>query len=398
VGSSNYAFSGDISRGDARYTILGRLTPTGNIRKSLTEVYYEPVVTPHWEQLNNLSGWSGISCRLNGAISAGATSATVNSTAGLTSGDNLGFFGPAGNIAETRLITVVDGTHISWGGGLANNYPNQGGLTLGLRTMDPIHYMEVNHFGGGDSYAIVAVVGNAYQKTAGQEHWVETATVGMYGGSLSFGSEMVYGTGIEMQYLDNGHDVTVIADVESFDRTNQVGAGGTFWCRDWSQSTGIDASSGLFCPIDVFYTMGGWARVGWDTARLTLTGQTADPAVQPVFQTRLGHRWYMNASVVAGGRGTDPRGIFAAMYGNVPGDIYIGSTNDGVSDCLDLKIDRVGGSRIRLRPDSINFNNPINFGNQIHVAGNLILASGGYLHTIGVHLYWFDGTTDNLIV
>lgn len=58
IGSSNYQFSGDLSQVDAHFTILGRLVPGGNIRRSLTENYYESVTTPHWEQFNNLVGWS----------------------------------------------------------------------------------------------------------------------------------------------------------------------------------------------------------------------------------------------------------------------------------------------------------------------------------------------------
>lgn len=394
---NNYNFSGDISRTDARYTILGRLTAGGNIRRSLTEVYYEPVVTPQWDTLTNLSGWSGITCRLAAGIVAGATAAQVNATGGITTGDLIGFYGPSGNIAEQRAVTVVDATHLSWSGGLSNNYAANTGLTQGLRTMDPIRYMEVNHFGGGDSYAIVAVVTNAYAKTAGQQHWVETSTVGLFGGSLAFGAAGVYGTGLEMQYADNGFDVNLIADVESFTRTNQAGALGCFWGRDWTQSTGFDHISGAICPMDAVYTMGGWARVGFDAGRMTFTGQTADPAVAPVIQSGLGHRWYMNASVTPGGRGTDPRGIYAAMYANTPGDMYIGSANDGVSDVIDLKFDRPGGSRIRMRPDSVNINNPLNLGSQLHLAGNLILPSGGYFHNIGAAVYWFNGTTDTLV-
>jgi hypothetical protein len=396
-GTSNYNFSGDLSHVDARYTILGRLIPGGNLRKSLSEVYYETTITPHWEQFNNLSGYSGGTCFLTVAAAAGSTGATVNSTDGITTGDILGFFGPAGSIAEQRAVTVTSSTTLTWTGGLANNYPIHNLLTLGLRTMDPISYMELNHFGGGDAYAIVAVVGNGYQRTAGQDHWVMTSTVGLFGGSASFSGDVLYATGIEMQYVDNGHNVTVIADVQSFPRTNDTQAHGVYWGRDWSQSTGISVITGLACPIDCFYTMGGWARVAFDTSRLNLIGQTADPAVQPAFQTALGHRWYMNSTVTAGGRGTDPNGIFAAMYGNTPGDIYIGSGNDGTSDFIDVKIDRVGGSRMRVRPDSINFNNAVNFGSQIHVAGNLILPSGGYFHNIGAAVYWFNGTTDTLV-
>jgi hypothetical protein len=397
----NYYFSGDLSRVQVSYYSLGQRTAGGNIRKSLSEPYFESVTTPRFEVMLNSSGWGGYSCKLNGAIAAGATSCVVNSADGIATGDVLGFTSLVAGIPvaqETKTVTVV-GTTLSWTGGLANAYPDKTILTHGYRTFSAYRYTELRHNGGGDAYAHVIRCGCDYIPTAGQTHYFETATVGCIGGSLTLTQSGTYGTSEEWNITDGPSgtvDAAAVGFVHSFERYNDTGARGVTWLGMFLKSEGTK-------PMDVFIEFAGKSRVGLDMARCDFTSNG-----QAAMQTALGHRWFLNSRYVVGQRGYDA--TYGGVWAGEKGDMYIGSATDGTSDIIELGFARAVGQdgRIRIRPTGVQINtsllvaSAVNAGTDISLASTGLLVfgagSGNYLYNAGGNLYWHTQAGNNRLV
>lgn len=394
---TNYYYSGDISKIEASYYVLGRLTAGGNIRRGLTEPYFESVTTPRFETLTNYSGWSGMSAHLNGAIGAGATIATLNSAAGFVTGDVIGFLDANNNVLESRTVTVA-GNQISWAGGLTNAYPDKRSITHGMRTHNAYRYTEVNHFGGGDAYAHVARAVVGYTPIAGQVHFFETSTVGLFGGDIAFNSSGVYATSEEYQASDNGNDVAYIGYVSSFDRSNDTGALSVVWMGSYMQSYGSK-------PIDAFFAVAGKSRVGFDFARADFTSNG-----NAAIQMALGHKIFFNASVTPGGRGYGQSAYgYGGLFGNTSGDMVLESGNDGTSDFIALRFLRAAGNdaRLRIRPNGIQSNVSVTISGSVLATGDMTAGSSGvigfgvgtgaYFYSDGVNVYWHNSVASRRI-
>lgn len=343
---ADYYFSGDISKIHGVYRVLGRLTATGNIRKSATESYFESVTTPEFEVLACYSGWSGITAHLNGAIVAGAVLCNVNSAAGIVTGETIGFCNANGDIVETKVVTVA-GNQLSWVGGLANGYPDKAKVSHSPRTMNPFRFTQVNMFGGGDAYGHVVRMVGGYAPLASQVHFFETMTIGGIGGDLTLGAAGNYATAEEWLITDAGYDVAAIGVVLDLDRNNDAGARDVVWLGGFIQSFGSK-------PIDAFASWVGKARVGLDVSRADFTSNS-----NAAIQLGLGHRIYLNSSATVGGRGY---GLSAYGYGplfsNTPGDMALLSGNDG-QDYIRLQYLGAAGvrdARLTIRPTSIQMN------------------------------------------
>lgn len=383
----NYYFSGDLSKVEASYYVLGQLTTGGNIRKGLSEPYYESVTTPRFEVLTNYSGWSGTTSRLAVGTAIGATSASLTSASGITNGDTLAFCNSIGLPAESKAVTL-SGTTISWTGGLLNAYPATTAVTHGPRTMNAYRYTQINHLGGGDGYANLARAVQAYTPLPGQDHFFDTSTVGLFGGDIGFGSSGTYATAEEFSASDGGFDVAYIGHVHTYIRTNDTGARAVVWMGQFLKSEGTK-------PIDCFLQIAGQGRVGIDLSRgdYSTNGGTA-------LQTAKGQRWMLNASVdtTPGARGWSDR--FGALYAQVRGDMYIGSAVDGLSDIIELGFARSAGSdgRIRIRPYAVQINTALftaaaaTFGDSVCVppTGLYIYGGGSGNYTyVTANALWF---------
>lgn len=299
-------FSADLSKVDASLFTLGG--SGANLRKSLTEPYFESCTTPHFNAFINWSGWSGVSARLTVAASAGAGSVTVNSAAGITNGQSLGFSASTGDpatqsVAETVTVTGVVGNVISFTPNLANAYSIGARVTLGTRTMNPLEYAHVRHFGGGDAYVHVARMDVGYPRTAGQDHFFFTATGSLYGGEVNATTEGVFLNGTEIKLVDNGYAVAGIGDIRNLNRTNATNTLGQRWGGYQVKSEGSQA-------VDFFYQGIGKSKRGIDFA---LSDFGADKAA---IALKEGDRVYFRAS------GT-PDGAGFTLFGNLVGDCWM---------------------------------------------------------------------------
>lgn len=322
------------------------------LRKGLTENYFEATTQPYSQWFTTGAGWSGISARLASGVSSGATTATLNNTAGFNNGDVIGFVASTAGGAPTDTVTITNivGNNITFTPALTTNYSANHVVTHGMRTNHPLYYQRLTTTGGGDSYGIVTRTNMNYVPLAGQTHFFETATFGLYGGDSYFGAHGNFTTGLEMAYHDAGYDSAVIASVQSFVRDNDTSAYKGVWIGDYYKSEGSK-------PADVGWALAGKWRVGLDTVRADLTtfNSTGDN-VNAAVNMALGQKIYFNSTASNAGRGGSA--IYGTFYGNTVGDMLMESGNDGTSDFIAIRFNRSPGNdaRLRIRPAGIQMN------------------------------------------
>ena len=378
-------FAGDTQYIQPEYFIIG-----ANVRNTINERYFEATTIPHNRWFTAYSGNSGINCRLTAPANSGATSATVDSTAGFSNGQVIGFCNSSYAITDTVTISSLGPTTINFSPALANNHAITDAVTQGLRTNNPFEYVRGINHGQGDFYGDVVRVNQSYQPLAGQTHFFETSTVGQYGGDVAFtaGSSGCYATGGESRYQDNGEDVAVIGQVDTYLRTNAVGARYGVWLGLYQTSEGTR-------PADACFVMAGPWRIGFDTVRADLTSNiSVGDNLNIAINTQLGHRWVMNSTAVTGGPGT--RGgspIYGPLYGNLPGDMYIESGNDGTSDFIAMRFNRSAPNdgRARLRPTAFQVNKAITSGETISASYQLATLGSNLFGNYPTVLFGFSG-------
>jgi hypothetical protein len=407
----------------------------------ITARYFESNTIPHAAWLDTQSGASGIDAYLTSGASIGATVITINGPATLGwIGKTVAFAnGPDGVVVESHTVSNVSGSTITISTALTHAYtwnPSGGSLPcifFGKRTSASQRYTKIRHAGAGDNYIDVARNNNNYVPLASQYHVAMTATTGQYGGDVTFGADGVYGQFFESQLQGGNFDVTAVGFVGSFVRNNDTALdGGKFWGGTWYQSGGSR-------PADAGFILLGLWRNGLDTvfatmeetSRLTvaagagttvftlasvngahpndtfvvgsetLTIQSVNVGAKQVTTTSacagtyavgqfcqypqggavvnmsLGQRQVWNSSLSINARGGDPMGVYPSWYGNVQGDLIMGSGNDGSSDFWSIRFARgttaatPDSARLRLRPTGINV-----FGTAHTFAGSISIAAG----------------------
>jgi len=342
------------------------------LRRGLTENYFDATTQPYSQWFISGAGWSGISARLPSGASSGATTATLNNATGFQVNDVVGFvqaFDAGVAPTDTVTITNINGNLITFTPALTTNYTTNHIVTHGLRTNHPLYYQRLTTTGGGDTYGIVTRTNMNYVPIAGQTHFFETATFGLYGGDSYFGAHGNYTTGLEMAYHDAGYDSAVIASVQSFNRTNDTANWKGVWIGDLYKSEGSK-------PADAGWALAGKWRVGLDTVRADLSVfEAAGSRHQAAINMSLGQRVYFNSTASTSARGGS--NIYGTFFGNTLGDLYMESGNDGISDYWRVKFDRGTGfnTHLRVRPDAVNINTRLAVADYI-LAGNRIEVTG----------------------
>jgi hypothetical protein len=247
-------FSSDLSGVDSAYKVFA-----GN-RTSLTGTYFGPETSLELSVYDNRAGCSGTDARLTVAASVGNTIITVNSTAGFNVGDTIGFDNGSDVITDVSTVTALTGTTLTLNAGIANAYAVGYHITHGVRTMQSLHHMELQHRGAGDAYINLMRVEASYSGTAGQDHVFFRSTAGMDGGDIVADTSGVYLTGREISFLDQGNDIAVLADIRTFMRTNNTGADQAFW-------HGITLNSAGTVPCNAAYIAAGEWQAILDSSR-----------------------------------------------------------------------------------------------------------------------------------
>lgn len=367
-------------RGDQKFTDGGEYSIIGpGIRTyDLSSRYFESNLIPHHAWFDIQSGHGGFAGRFASPVSSGATTATLTG-AGSTDwiGHDFAFIaGQDGAALQTVTCTGVSGTTLSFSPAASATYPTGYGIKFSQRTWNGHTYVKVTHNGGGDGYGHIVRMNIGYNPPASEDHVFFTATGGQYGGDVNFlaGSSGCYATGWESQYNDNGNDVAVICQVDSFNRTNDTGARGATWLGTLFQSGGTK-------PADAAHVVAGPWRVGLDTVRADLsTFVTTSDGLNAAINTKLGHRWIMNSTNPYTGRGGhEVLGI--ALWGSTPGDMYIESGNDGTSDFIALRFNRSApnNTRLRIRPTQVQINTSLTVATFIGAGTDMSLGSTGVL-------------------
>lgn len=384
-------FAGDTSYITPEWFIIG-----GACRHSISERYFEATTIPHNRWFTSFGGSSGCVAHVASGAIVGAVGCTLNSVEGLAVGDVVGFsalFG-GGITDQVTLSAVTPGPNtIAFAPPLANAYATGDIVLLALRTNNPFTYTFGRNSAAGDFYGDVQRLQQLYEPLAGQTHFFETSTVGQYGGDIYFFFDGTYATGWESIYSDNGNDVAVIAQVDSFIRDNDTGARAVVWLGTYFQSTGAT-------PADCAHAVAGKWRIGLDTTRADLTTfVTASDNINAAINTKMGDRWVMNSTVSTSARGGDP--VYGAFFGNVPGDMFVESGTDGTSDYIALRFNRAGPNdgRLRVRPTQITVNKTFLGAQSIEAALELVTNSGSTTGVptvvwgsgLGVWIEW-DGT------
>lgn len=270
-------WAGDTESVEAEWHVLG---PT--VRESLTAQYFQANTIPHPVWYDVGSGASGMLSRASGALVAGAGSATLISTDGITVGATIGVtpWGQDGAITDTIIIDTVIGNNITFHPNLTTNYPNvpPAGFVPGLatfmsgkRTWNGVYYAKVTAQAqaGGDVYGAIWRLSQSYVPKAGQIHVFNTSTAGLAGGDVNFlaGSTGTYATGWENSSTDQGNNVAYSAFVDSFNRTADTVERGVFWAGHVMQSAGGR-------PVDTGVVQRGFFRYGMDVSLATMEDST----------------------------------------------------------------------------------------------------------------------------
>lgn len=395
-------FRGDQKFAEGEYKIIGPGT-----RQRTDARYFESAFIPHHNWLDIYDGGSGVLCRLAVTASTASNQVTVDSVA---SGDILGktiafAATPDGAPIETRTVTAVAGNVLTLSANPGANHPAGTIVYTSRRTWGGHTYVRVNHYADGDGYGHIARINMYGTAKGGQTHVFETGTGGQYGGDINFqaGSSGRYATGWESYYADQGNDVAVIAQVDTFVRDNETGARGAMWLGTLFKSEGSK-------PADAAHVVKGKWRVGLDTTGADLTNfATAGDNKNVAINMALGQKIYLNSSQSTGGRtGSTAYGNF---MGNVLGDMVFEGGNDISGDYIQWEFKRSSpnNGRIRLRPTSFNVNVQANFSAAVNVGTDVYLgalgkvefgfASGNYLLMVGTDLYFHKAAgTFHLIV
>jgi len=365
-------FKGDNSKVEPAYF---RIEP--GLRIGHTERYFEPGYTPNWTWFAPCGGWSGRSGRLQDPAASGANSVKIlGGVTGFIPGQSIKIYdfatptlfdiltiAPGGVNTSTRIVTFTTP--------LTRAYAANSFVSHGERTWHGNDYIDVRSTGGGDNYGHIVRLRQSYVPLDSQLHFFDTATCGQYGGDVVFTTPGTYATGWESQYLDQGNDVAVIAQVDSFVRTVDTGARSCVWLGTYFKSEGTK-------PCDAAHVVSGGWRVGLDFVRADFSSNG-----QAAIQLKTAQRIYLNGTVSAAGRGGDPSDIYTAFYGNVLGDSWIEHNTDVTGAYADIQ---VGVShRLRMRATgqctwsgTLNLSNGMNV-NDGNVSVNKELTLGGKL-------------------
>lgn len=444
-------FDGDQRFTNQSYRFIGAGVRTFDT--SATHRYYESNTIPENHWLDILGGNSGVAAFLlagtwgpgNGTLiplGAAADASWVGKTVVFANTEG-------GTALDTKTVTAVNtaGNNITINSALANTYTYgtaQPCIRFALRTWHGHDYVKVNHSGGGDGYGHNVRITANRAALPNEYHTFMNQTAAQYGGDVNAGADGVYINCWESQLLDNGHDVTGIAFVQSFFRTNDAKIdGGRFWGGTLFQSVGSR-------PADAAHVISGFWRVGVDTAFATmyettyltaaatggdstltvasLNGAHGGDNVQigaevlPIGQVLVGPPMKISMTVVVAGsypigtlvtypqggaamnmakgqrlvfgstpntayRGGDPTGLFSTFYGNKQGDMFLDSGVVAANDYIALRIARgaIPGlpDTVRLRLKDDGFGNGIV---QIFGTGTHTIAGLGLGFAAGCHI------------
>lgn len=300
---ANYYFSGDTSRVEPEYFILG--SSNQNVRQSLTEQYFESTTTPHFEYFTNYSGGSGGDARMTVAAPLGATTVTVAGTGGLANGNTIGFYNVStGGLAHTATITGLTATTVSFSPALPLALGISSTLARGTRTMQQFRFTQLNHNGQGDAYCQTYRVTCNYVPLSGQDHFFYTSTGGVIGGDITHGTDGTYSTTFEFRAVDSGKDCAHISYIQSFTR-DYAGASnyGAVWLGTFFKSEGSQ-----YC--DAAHVVSGKWKRGLDTTLM------APDAGKAAVNLAADQRVYLNSSATG-----DPK-LGLTHYGNILGGTY----------------------------------------------------------------------------
>lgn len=300
---ANYYFSGDTSRVDPEYFILG--SSNQNIRQSLTEEYFESTTTPHFEYFVNYSGGSGGDARMTVAAPLGAETVTVAGTGGLATGDTIGFNNVSTGLqVHTATITGLTATTVTFTPGLPIALGISSTLVKGTRTMQQFRFTQLNHLGQGDAYCQTYRVTSSYVPLSGQDHFFYTSTAGVIGGDITHGTDGCYSTTFEFRAVDSGKDVAHISYVQSLSRDFAGPSNyGAVWLGTFFKSEGSQ-----YCEA-AHVVSGKWKR-GLDTVLMVPDTDKA------VVNLAADQRVYLNSSATG-----DPK-LGLSHYGNILGTCY----------------------------------------------------------------------------
>lgn len=301
---ANYYFSGDTSRVDPEYFVLG--SSNANVRQSLTEQYFESTTTPHFEYFVNYSGGSGGDARLTVAAAINATSVTVTGTGGLANGNTIGFWNVTnGAQVHTATISGIAGNVVSFSPPLPVALGVGSAIGRGKRTMQQFRFTQLNHLGQGDAYCQTYRVTSSYVPLSGQDHFFYTSTAGVIGGDITHGTDGCYSTTFEFNAGDGGKDVAHIAFVESFNRNFTGATGyGAVWLGTFFKSEGAGYA-------DAAHVVSGKWKRGLDTVLMSPNADKAAINMGP------DQRIYFDSTATA-----DPK-LGLVHYGDTIGDTYI---------------------------------------------------------------------------
>lgn len=384
-------FDHDARFAKGEYKRIGAGTRANHLAR-----YYESAYLPHHAWMDVDDGGSGATCHLTVTASTGSATVTVDGVDPAYINGKTVVFASLMDASplDTRTVVSSTSTTLTLSAPPSANHPVGTIIYVSKRTWNGHTYVRINGNAEGDVYGHIVRTNQSYNKKPGQKHFFETSTIGQYGGDVNFltGSGGTYATNIEFANYDQGNDVASIGYVSSHVRDNDTGDLAVVWIGTLFKSEGLK-------PADVAHAILGKWRVGIDTVKADFsTFNTTGDGAYVALNTAMGHRWVMNSTTSLAARGGSS--IWGTFYGNVLGDMFIESGNDGVSDFIAMRFNRASpnDARFRIRPTGFQFNKSISCAGSFVAASDIVAGpasmigmggsgSGIFFTVIGGHVY-----------
>jgi len=384
-----YGLAENLEFSDAHYNQIdagmrvnfNRYLVTGGVPNGYAPYFWAPAI-PEFAKFVNKGGYSGVSGVTSSAITLGvSTSVTIAggvashpdapgdpAAASWAVGQTIGFLDATTGVAETKVLTGVSGSTLTWSGTLTKSYPIGTVVTHGYRTMQAQKMVVMEHTGGGDAYAYLGRISIGYKGMPSQTGFEMRNTGGLIGGDITVTQAGGYGTGMENLYEDAGVDACMAGVIGNYRRTVDTGGYGNFWIHDLAKIDGGSNPTPFGLKgIDGVYVAAVLAKTGVDFTRSAFT--VAAVALP------LGQKVSFDAQIVAPGAGNGN-----GWVATTDGGMYIfGTTVSGIK-ALELQN---GGFRLRLLAGSgaLTTNAALTVGSTGAFSGN-ITSTAGYVHGV----------------
>lgn len=387
-------FSSDAKYSDRTYVVLKSAA-----RRAPGALYYDSRYSPRWVRQQNEAGGSGIDAEVvtGGAIGTNTIHVNLSWSANteLAVGKTIEILAYADG--PVIMTTVIDGLGAPGASTLVtlhDNIPDWTGdhvtgiatppgtitdivqvpiVRLSGRTHTHNEFSQLLHYGFGDGFVWLGRVSlGTLGPKSGMRRPEQNKSGGIIGGDTIACEPNVYAQSMEFLIDDNspdggltpGNDITALGYVQTQIRTNDTAAQGKSWIQVQLQA----AAGAHNKPVDVGVNLSGPYRTGFNTVQARFTDQNA------AFLMGIGQRIGFDGDVDPAGRGVDPKGMYALVWGNKAATTHMSARANNELDARGKRLEFVVNGA--LSPAGYGALNVRGSSVEVHRAFNVFDANG----------------------